>query len=276
MATDLDRVMEYYRQTGWQYKLVWSPEHLHYGWWDDGVSSHAASLTRMLEVLANAGSVYFPGTKVLDAGCGTGGTARWLAEARGAQVVGVSVVPEQIAEANRIRLRKGVRGVRFFCADYRDLPLPNESFEVVFAIESSCYARPKLDFLTEAFRVLEPGGRLVVADFYRTGQATQRLERCLEEWEQDWAMPRLQTPDEWYDDLLTAGFSRVSSWDVTRNVLPSARRLRRLVRVFGPLARLSALWAPRVPIRNILSAQRQWEVLSQGAACYRITVASKQ
>lgn len=120
-----------------------------------------------------------------------------------------------------------------------------------------------------------PHGRLVVADFYRTGRATPDQERDLADWERDWAMPRLQTPDEWHDNPVRAGYSLVRSRDITRHVLPSARRLRNLGRLFVSLARVASLWAPQVPIRNILSADRQWRVLVGGAASYWITVAVK-
>lgn len=272
-AGDVDTIRRYYRETAWQYRLVWSREHMHYGYWDGGVRSHEASLTRMLEVMADEGRVRLPGTRVLDAGCGVGGSARWLAGTRKARVMGISIVPEQVAQANRRTRKQGVRGARFLCADYRDVPVADGGCEVVWALESSCYARPKVDLLREAYRVLEPGGRLVVADFYRTGKATPDQERALADWEGDWAMPRLQTPDEWHDDLLRAGYSLVRSRDITQHVLPSARRLRNLGRLFVPLARLASLWSPQVPIRNILSADRQWRALAGGAASYWITVA---
>ena len=65
--------------------------------------------------------------------------------------------PEATAHTRAIQLQLG---------DYEHTVFPPASFDAVYALESSCYARSpdKSAFLTEAFRLLRPGGRLVLAD----------------------------------------------------------------------------------------------------------------
>ena len=96
----VEDVVGYYRSTTMQYRWAWDREHLHYGYWDRTVHSHRRSLVRMLEVMADVGGIR-PGDSVLDAGCGVGGSAIWLAKRYGAKVHGITLVPEQAATAER-------------------------------------------------------------------------------------------------------------------------------------------------------------------------------
>jgi tocopherol O-methyltransferase len=267
-----DRIRRYYRETAWQYRLVWSREHLHYGYYDERARTHRQALVRMLEVMADAAGIQ-PGMRALDAGCGVGGASRWLARDRGCRVVGITLVPEQVSEAQRLAKQQGLpqEQVRFLVADYTATPFRDGEFDAVWALESSCYAEPKEAFLREAWRVLKPGGVLVVADFYRTYEHGSSLTRA---WEESWAMPTLQTPGQWLDSLASVGFSVVAHKDLTRSVYPSVRRLLLWGLATYPLLVL-APWTPRVPAANIRSALLQAHTFERREACYCLTVAQK-
>ncbi|MEU9202662.1 class I SAM-dependent methyltransferase [Streptomyces sp. NPDC048332] len=118
-----------------------------------GSAAHHASLELLLEHLA-------PGSRVLDVGSGTGGpTARTLADA-GHHVLGVDVSPVMVGIASR-----QVPGAEFRCADVRDLPLEDGSFDAVcvyFSLLQLSRAE-QTDVLRLAARVLRPGGHLAVA-----------------------------------------------------------------------------------------------------------------
>src|SRR5262245_11725038 len=121
---------------------------------------------RALDLLAPA-----PGERVLDAACGRGGTTARIA-ARGAEVLGLDLLPENVAEAEA---RFGsLPGVRFDVGDVTRLPpraagieLPPGSFEAVLCLEAGFHfgAKGRRAFLEESWRVLRPGGRLVLVDF---------------------------------------------------------------------------------------------------------------
>src|SRR5262249_29084070 len=92
--------------------------------------------------------------RVLDVGCGRGGTVALLAEAFGAAACGVDLSPEAIAFCRRTHGRVG----RFEVGDAEHLPFDDRSFEVVTNIESS-HTYPNLRaFFGEVSRVLAPGG----------------------------------------------------------------------------------------------------------------------
>jgi ubiquinone/menaquinone biosynthesis C-methylase UbiE len=96
------------------------------------------------------------GSRLLDAGCGSGGAA-WLAAERGALVTGLDLCAELLAIA-RDRLPQG----RFVRGDLAALPFRDGSFDVVFAACSvECCQDPKTA-LAELRRVCSPSGRMTV------------------------------------------------------------------------------------------------------------------
>src|SRR5206468_3719870 len=67
---------------------------MHFGYYDETVRTHDASLLKMNEVLARYAQITSH-DHILDAGCGVGGSAIWLARIFGCQVKGITIVPEQ-------------------------------------------------------------------------------------------------------------------------------------------------------------------------------------
>ena len=105
-----------------------------------------------------------PGASVLDVGCGFGHTVRLLAGEFGCPATGVDVAAWRITRAAELT---GDRpGVTLRQADCQDLPFPDGSFDHVLATESLSYVADPDAALAECLRVLKPGGRLVVSDFW--------------------------------------------------------------------------------------------------------------
>jgi len=85
-----------------------------------------------------------PGARILDAGCGIGGSAIWLARTFGAFVTGITPVESQVERARRIAGELGVADrVQFMEQDYTCTTFPDASFDVVWAMESVCHAADK-------------------------------------------------------------------------------------------------------------------------------------
>ncbi|MDD5469004.1 MAG: methyltransferase domain-containing protein [Anaerolineales bacterium] len=199
---------------------------IHAGFTDDDVQDYAASQQHMNAVLAERAAIQ-AGDQVLDAGCGVGGSAIWLAKHRGARVAGITLVQRQLEFARRFAREEGVLSeVDFLAADFTRTPFAGQSFDVIWAIESACHALDKADFINEAARLLKPGGRLVVADgFQSKPQLTPEEHDLLHSWLSSWVVPHLATPESFFASLRQAGFKKIDYQNVTENVMPFSLRL---------------------------------------------------
>src|ERR1700738_253558 len=164
-AADLTLISDYYDETWLDYRMLWlRPQNraIHFGYWDEHTRSHAQSLLAMNRVLANSLGIR-SGQRILDAGCGVGGSAIWLAKTSDVQVVGITPVASQVARAYRYAHEQGVADqVSFEQQDYTHTAFPDASFDVVWAMESLCHTPNKRFVLAEARRLLPPGGRFGV------------------------------------------------------------------------------------------------------------------
>jgi len=93
-------------------------------------------------------------------------------------VTGATIVPWQIEQANLLSAHPKYKArLKFQLMDYCKLPIPSQSVDGAFALESCCYdkGKDKRAFLEETFRVLKPGARLMVSDGFTKGSKHSRL-----------------------------------------------------------------------------------------------------
>ena len=100
-----------------------------------------------------------PGAHILDCGCGIGGPARNIHRFSGAKVTAVTLNQAQVNRGNTLCRKEGVAGmVELKQADFMKLPFADDTFDGVFAIESTCHAPDRKGVYSEILRVLKPGG----------------------------------------------------------------------------------------------------------------------
>ena len=284
MATsDLSGVERYYEGTRWDYRWVWGVRNtyaLHFGYYDEIATHHKAAVANMNRVMADMVQITSE-DRVLDAGCGVGGSGIWLAKQRRCSVVGITPVAGQIKDAKLYAEKAQVADrASFQKADYLALPFEDASFDVVWALESVCHAAQKIEFYREAFRVLKPGGRLVLAEYIRAQRPYSRPatdEALLQDWLSAWVIPDLDTAAEHERHATAAGFEGFQLQNVTRNTRQSLKNIREHGNKW--------LWAAKalhkigivskVQVRNVEATIHLYDALEQELWYYGLLQARK-
>lgn len=109
------------------------------------------------------------GAKVLDCGCGVGGPARNIHRFTSADVTALTLNQFQVDRGNVLCKKEGCSDmVRLVQGDFMKLPFEDNSFDAVFAIESTCHAPDRNGVYKEILRVLKPGGKFACYEWCLT------------------------------------------------------------------------------------------------------------
>ncbi|EKX45940.1 hypothetical protein GUITHDRAFT_71036, partial [Guillardia theta CCMP2712] len=158
-------IANFYDQSSPLWEEVWG-EHMHmghYGQKGDEKKSDVQAQIDMVDRLLDWGQVSAP-THVLDVGCGVGGSSRHIARRYGCKVTGITLSPLQCEHAKeRSRLAGLADQTQFMVADALKLPFEDESFDLIWSMESGEHMPGKKEWLEECKRVLKPGGRFLMA-----------------------------------------------------------------------------------------------------------------
>ncbi|MCP8969155.1 class I SAM-dependent methyltransferase [Ectobacillus ponti] len=167
-------------------------------------SAHPGGFGLTKELLQQLSPV--PGSEVLDAGCGTGRTAIYLADAYGCRVTGIDQNQLMLEKAGKRALREGV-ALQLVQGDLEQLPFADGSFAL--ALSESVLAFTDIQqSLQELHRVLRPGARLAVIEM-----AVERSLAPAETAEISavYGAKRYMTEQDWRESFRLAGFTSVQT-----------------------------------------------------------------
>lgn len=266
-------IIDYYDKTEISFRLFWDLPHsmaMHYGYTDKKARTFRRSLRRFNEILAEKVDIN-KGDHVLDAGCGVGGSSIFLAGEYGCSVDGVTLCPEQVEKARDNAKKHGVASlVTFHDMDYTSTTFEDERFSVVWGLESTCYADDKKALLLEIYRILKPGGRVIIADGFAAKEEYQGDEaRMMKAWLDGWAVNRIETGDAFIRHGKSIGFKNMSYTDVSENVAPSSRKmflfsvpaiiLAKIQYLFGFISYLESIHSVTLYNQYVAMRKRLWQ-----------------
>ncbi len=282
MVSQISQVKKYYDSTLTDYKLLWTDSKglaIHFGYYDKGVKNHKQAVLKTNEVLARLVAIK-PTDFVLDAGCGLGGSAIWLAQNIGCRVVGITIVPHQVETAQKFVKKYQLENkIDIQNQNYCQTNFDDQSFDVVWALESIVHAQDKKDFIDEAFRLLRKDGRIIIAEYTLRDHPPLSIKerKIIAPWLKGWAMPNLLTANEYKKLLKKTGFKKIRSFDITNKMRPSLARLNRLSKFAMPLAKL--LYKLRIfnkeRFGNIEGSTYQMKALAQQLWSYTVVTAKR-
>lgn len=277
-----EEVSNYYDQTEVHYRYFWKLSEslaLHYGIWRPGIKTLHEALLETNRTLADTARITAQ-DRVLDAGCGVGGSSIYLAKNIGCHAVGITLSAKQAQSATANALKNGVSDqTQFLQRDYTATEFEAASFDVVWGIECHLTESSKAAFVAEAMRLLKPGGRLIIGEYFKTHEVlAPKAEKTLLRWLNLESIADMVTLDHYKGWLSAHGFQGIRTQDVTREITPSARMIYRaaLLGAVGTTAYNTLVKKASYFSRVHYKAQiAQYRALKMNAWTYQVVYAEK-
>ncbi len=229
------------------------------------------TFTRLHDVLLEqVGTVASP--RVLDAGCGLGGTMLVLAETLGATCLGLTLSPSQAGSANAEAARRqlGAR-VRADVRSYDDPPAG--PFDLIVAIESLAHSLDPARSVSALAATLAPGGRLVVVDDMPEPGAARSAD--LEAFMRGWQCPVLWPAASYLAEFGRAGLTLEDQLDLTLQCRPRSHGRIALLMACNRLVRHWPAEAFQQLMDSYYGGLALERLIRDGAVRYRLLVARR-
>lgn len=208
-------VAKHYDELDAFYREIWG-EHVHHGLWHTGAEDSDQATLQLIEYVAARAGLR-ANERVCDVGCGYGGTARFLAQQYGAQVTGVTISPEQYAYARA--KDPHTTNPSYLLQDWLKNTIPAETFDVAVAIESTEHMADLPYAISEAYRVLRSGGRIVICAWLANeGLRSWEVDRLIEPICREGRLYGMGTASDYSALLGQAGFVVDSVDDISQQV----------------------------------------------------------
>lgn len=281
-SDDMIKTKQYYQSTYVDFREFWISDNdlaMHFGYSDGEHMSHSQSLIRMNQELAKLVKIT-KNDRVLDAGCGFGGSTLWLAENFECEVTGVNILPSQL-EVGRMAAKKRHLShlVKFSLQDYSSTTFKNGSFSVVWALETLFHNRNKKGIVSEVYRLLANMGRFLLVEFMLSvnTRSNKFLDEQIQLIEDGWALNKIITLERYIEILNSNAFENIQVYILTEQVCASVRRLGNVCRDSLSDAKIkfqNGKWEKQ-RYKNVEASIAVDELLSLGLLDYVAIVADK-
>ena len=231
-------------------------EHIHLGFYPLGkknIDFRKAKVQFVHELVKWSGLDKLPkGSRILDVGCGIGGSSRILAKFYGFNVTGITISPAQVKRARE--LTSSELNCNFQVMDALDLKFDDGSFDAVWSVEAGAHMNDKAKFADEMLRTLRPGGYLALADWnsrdLRANPPSFFERLVLKQLLEQWVHPNFISINEFCNELKntknSAGKVISENWNPYTNpswydsIIEGIRRPSAILSL-GPLAILKSI-----------------------------------
>jgi sterol 24-C-methyltransferase len=232
MEETFKAIDKYYRkiESRLGYKFVLG-DAKHFGYYPNKISDISESKAlRLQQDLIGSTLDLKTGERVLDAGCGRGVTACYLAEKYSVNVTGIDILDFEIKSARKRLMRKGLEDwTEFLVMDFGNLEFLDQSFDAIYTSETLSHAPNVNEVLEGFFKILKPGGKIVLMEYTLATDEnfTKEQMESLEYVIAGSAMFGLKQfrHDHFREVLTAAGFSEIQEHVITDHIRPSFDRL---------------------------------------------------
>ena len=260
MDTEKERIISYYRnfesRLGYSF-LLWDTKHFGYYPSCKGDISERKAQVYYMEKVAETLQLE-KGMKLLDAGCGRGVVACYLAQHYEVHVTGIDIVDFELEKARRRARQFSLVGkTDFQLKDYSHTDFPNDSFDKIYTTETLSHAHDVRGVLKEFYRLLKPGGKIVLFEYTiaEDNEFTREEMASLDFVINGSGMFGLKQfrHGKFPQALVDVGFINVKEMDITDHIGPSFLRLNSTIKPFYWLIKILGL--RKYMINSVASAE---------------------
>ncbi len=169
---DTAKIREHYDIASPLYKELWG-QHIHHGYWITGKESKELAAQNLVDLLIEKSGLK-RGSKVLDVGCGVGGTSIFLAKELDCDVTGITISPIQVAMATAAA-RDLPKPPHFQVDDANDISIKGP-FDIIWSVEMISHLHNRDNLFRRASELLKPGGRMCITDWWKDEGLTEAEE----------------------------------------------------------------------------------------------------
>lgn len=231
-STLYQQIQQLYDSSSGLWEQMWG-EHMHHGYY--GPEGNLKKERRQAQIdlieellhwgLQNQNSS--PLGQILDVGCGIGGSTLYLADRFNAQATGITLSPVQAQRATERAQAAGLSDkTKFLVADALEMPFEANTFDLIWSLESGEHMPNKIQFLRECYRVLKPGGTLLMATWCHrpvgenAGELTDEERYHLAEIYRVYALPYVISLPEYEAIATQLNFQNLHTADWSKAVAP--------------------------------------------------------
>lgn len=155
-------IAAFWNKTTKAFQTIWGP-HIHHGYFETNTESPVEAQEKLIEKLLDL-LKSDPQGEILDVGCGMGGSSYFLAKRFPIHVTGITLSGKQVEMATALA-NNNQRGTTIFKVEDAQFlsSIANNSIDLVWSLESCEQFFDKKKFFSQAFRVLKPGGQMILA-----------------------------------------------------------------------------------------------------------------
>lgn len=216
----------FYDRSSQIWESVWG-EHMHHGYYipEDRTDHQQAQIDLIDEILKWAGAS--GANHMVDVGCGIGGSSRHIARKFGCQTNGITLSPYQANRAGELATEQGLSSqCTFQVADALNQPFSDNSFDLIWSLESGEHMPNKDKFVNELFRVTKPGGKIIIVTWCHRDLAagetelTKKEKKVLAKINEAYYLPKWCSVADYVGHLKENGGRNIKSEDWSYVIAP--------------------------------------------------------
>ena len=211
------KIVEYYDLASPYYRSMWG-DHIHHGYWIRGDESKETAQIQLIEHLAQLANIK-TGLRILDIGCGFGGSSLYLTRKYGASTTGITISPVQVRMATEAAAKTNL-DASFLLMDAEDMQFA-QPFDLLWSVESISHYHDPRTFFASAVKFLKPGGCFALTDWFRKGDISPADKKKFIEPIEEGMMVELRGMDDYHDFLVSSGLHVIHRQDLTVNCAKS-------------------------------------------------------